>query len=1579
MSARNISIWFCILGISLSAIVSLWLKHENQQTIMQQTEATLTSVIELVKKRFELYEYGLLGTRGAVVVANQQAITRENFTLYINSRNMSAEFPGALGFGFIKRVPVEQEAEFLQQARLDGAPNFRIRQLTPHSEDRFVIQYIYPQESNREAVGLDIGSESNRRNAAMKAAIENTAKLTAPITLVQATGNKLSGFLILLPVYQQNAPIASIDERLQATLGWTYAPLIAEDVLYDADFQSQEYAFSLVDADAPTPFYESKLDLVDESGVSASRNIEFMGRKWSVTATSLPTTAISLNLWSPINALLLGAFISILFSSLVYWQIKHSTDAFIKQKDTSDIGPLTYLKSTEFRRMFCIYVVGILLITTINGYFFTKQEFSAFSSRLSDDVSKASALIEANNRAYVDDLEFLAITSSIRRLQELNQQNLSASEQNLKNTLVERLNEIFRAYMLASPDVFQIRLIQNSVSNNELVRIERVGSSILSTDALALQNNVDQPYITKALESSGDNVFISDIEPNIENGVVSSPIRPTLHYVKQIKTSSGSVSGLIVINVDASALIEQIKNLSQAQEFVFLTNQRSEFIVSEDSISAFEPTIRWDDIFKRASKPMFTRALDFNVWEDSERKLIAIERKLIPNPQALYGQINVIGTLEITAVYEYIFWDLLKLALILLSIGMVLIIPFYFAWSGKERGFRAMKRQKELDAQQRKDLMFKALIELSPEAMLFTDINGHILLVNTQTEKLFGYSREQIIGQSLTMLIPKDSAKGYNFALHKYVDKTNSVTVGEANDLSAQHQDGSEFSVEVMIGPIQIDDELFIALSLRDVSRRKLQEEVMKQAIEETKLASEAKSAFLANMSHEIRTPLNAVIGLAHLLKEEDLAERHLSLVNKIQLAGRSLLGIVNDVLDLSKIEANKVQVNEEPCQLKEMLHELQSVFSEQAKSKGLQLNLEIDKTLPLWVQSDRKLLERIITNLLANAIKFTAHGSVTLSAHCVQSDTLPDSQQLVSFVIEDTGIGIAEAALEKIFQPFSQEDASTTRRFGGTGLGLSIVKTLTVLLGGSVGVESQHGKGTKFSVTIPFFLSDSAQEEAGDSIVEILRIWLVDDDPDDREHLESAGKALGWSITSFDSALTLIATIEERVKLNASLPDILLIDWEMPEMNGLKAISVLYDKVGRTALPAILVISAHDIDFIRAQDHQNLVDNYLHKPVSPSALFNAVNETVVKHTGSPERVLSSTKVEMLKAKWLPNVRVLVVDDSEINLEVVGSILTRNGAHVKTADSGTAALAHLKENHNAFDIVLMDVQMPVMDGLQTVSEIRKQLKLRELPVVALTAGTSDEERRNALSAGMNDFLTKPVEPTRLINTVRKIVEKYRGAAIMIEPMNLSDESNDNDAWPSIVGLKKRANVFQGDLTLFTHTLERLIKEHANLESMGQGQTPELSDRKSRHALISQVHKLRGISGTVGATELYDIASEAELQLRNNATGASNILERLAAAITALRQNARGFLEAQSGNTAVKNKTDVSDAIEIRQEALALLIETLENHDLSASSIVTQQADGIKVLIGDNNFDVLQKMMLDLEYEAAANLLNRYLR
>lgn len=1558
----------------LSISLSLWINYDNKQYIKEQTATFTHKIGDLVKKRFELYEYGLLGARGAILVANQQQLTRSSFELYTESRNKDNEFPGALGFGFIKRVSKEQTSDFIEQARRDGAPEFSLRQLTPHQDDRFIIQYIYPQEPNKEAIGLDIGSEANRRNAAIKASLSNEVTLTAPITLVQATGNARSGFLMLLPVYQAQGGLSSPKERLASTLGWAYAPLIAEDVLFDSEFKSTSFAISISDTEDNNSFFESHSERINENGIESSHKIAFMGREWLITTTALPDVNSTLNLWAPVKFFIYSFIIIIGLSILLHIQLKNWSGTF-NQKETHDrVDAIGYLRSREFKRMLYISVLGAATILVINTYFFIKQEFSVVNVVLKDTANFSEEIIQSSHTKFTQDLTFLFSTKPITMLRAKDDRAVDTSIQ------FEQLAEIFRAYMLASPNVFQVRLIQNNDKGTELVRVERIADDLLTADESGLQEKGSSGYFINAVRSNSEDVLISDIEPNKENDVVELPVRPALRYIKRVKANDGSLYALIVINVDARSLIEQIQKRTIPGEFTFLTNKNSEFILSQNPsqnfASSFGESVDWNNTFKPSSKPLWTNNLDFKVWTGPEQKVAVVEREVKAGTLNNTGKINVLATFDIAVVYEKIAQNLFKLMLVLILIGATVCLLYYFSWANSQRTLRGLKQKKELEDQHRNDSMFKALTELSPEAMVFTDINGKILLVNTEAEKLFGYSREKLIDENINILVPEGIAHQYDLHVKDYVNKPIKRRMGDGAELYSQHADGTEFAVEVSLAPIQLDDKLIVASSIRDVSKRKETEQILKDAVEETKRASQAKSSFLANMSHEIRTPLNAVIGLSHLLKEEGLSERPLNLVNKIQLAGRSLLGIVNDVLDLAKIEANEIVLNEEACQLPEILDELHSVFSEQAASKGLQLNVEIDKNLPLWVQTDHKILVQILTNLLGNSMKFTKQGSITISAHCLESNTLPSSQQLVRFNVQDTGIGINDEAKSKIFKPFGQEDASTSRRFGGTGLGLSIVTTLTDLLGGEIGVESEQGKGSNFWVNIPFVITDGDVyvDDYTDSAVEVLKIWVVDDDPQDRERLASEGKALGWQISSFDSGTQLIATVEEHVAQNMNLPDLLLVDWQMPEMDGLMAINILYKKLGRDVLPAIMVISAYDIDYISKQDHAGLVNNYLHKPASTSALFNAVNETVVKHTGSAARVLNATKTEMIKAKWLPNVKILVVDDSEINLEVVSSILERNGAIVQTADSGLKALELIKNQSNNFDIVLMDVQMPEMDGIEAVTQIRQVLKLNKLPVVALTAGTMDEERKRVLVAGMNDFLTKPVEPSRLINTIRKIVERYRGYAIMIEGIKIDSELDNYNDWPKIEGLTNSAQLLQGDVKLFTFTLQRLVKEYANIENMSDGHLPDLSNRETRLLLTAQIHKLRGISGTIGATELYDIASKTEIHLRNSSESPAQLLIELGKALSDVRENTAQFLTQQQETNSKKDKVDLSGISEIGRVELATLVDDLENNNLSASVTVEEYANNIKALIGEDDFDKLQNMMLNLEYEEAANLL-----
>ena len=777
--------------------------------------------------------------------------------------------------------------------------------------------------------------------------------------------------------------------------------------------------------------------------------------------------------------------------------------------------------------------------------------------------------------------------------------------------------------------------------------------------------------------------------------------------------------------------------------------------------------------------------------------------------------------------------------------------------------------------------------------------------------------------------------------------------------------------------------------AFQDVTERRAAANLLHEAKLAADAANAAKSTFLANTSHEIRTPLNAIIGLAHLLGEDDLSTEQHQLVQKIQLSGRALLGIVNDVLDLSKIEANEMVMEDAPLHLRDLLEELWSVFESQAAAKSLQLRLNLDASLPAWVASDGLRLRQIVNNLLGNALKFTHVGGICLSAEMLPP--APDQSAdcaVVRLSVSDDGIGIAPQAQASLFQAFSQADSSTTRRYGGTGLGLSIVSKMVQLLGGEVGVDSTEGVGSHFWVRLPLRIPSPQEIASQDSDTAALSLLIAEDSPQDAQHLEKIARALGWRTQLVTDGEALVQDFMARAASGLRLPDALIVDWQMPQMDGLQALASLTEQLGRDKLPAVLMVTAFERAGIEALDKNHLVNRILHKPVDSSELFNAVNDVVTQHTGNTSRVLQVTRTEAVKARWLPGVRVLVVDDSSINLEVVSNILQRNGAVVTTADSGEAALLQLEAAPDGFDAVLMDVQMPRMDGLEATRQVRGRLGLTTLPIIALTAGALVEEKRRALAAGMNDFLTKPIDPSQLINRLRMAVETYRHHSLPIEALGYSAaanaeegaDSNDSD-WPDIQGLKRATaqRMMAGDASLFLSTLQRLLDEYAPLETPPASAEVDLpAAQPLRLPLAGQVHKLRSAAGMIGAERLYQLASQAENALRTANQPVRAILVELASALAALRHNSAQVLgawrEALNATSASVTALAGAGAAVIRPQELQALQDLLAMNDLSALEWVAERAAALHTALGLADFQRLQECLRCLDFKTAQALL-----
>lgn len=753
--------------------------------------------------------------------------------------------------------------------------------------------------------------------------------------------------------------------------------------------------------------------------------------------------------------------------------------------------------------------------------------------------------------------------------------------------------------------------------------------------------------------------------------------------------------------------------------------------------------------------------------------------------------------------------------------------------------------------------------------------------------------------------------------------------------------------------------------AIQDVTDRCKLEQRLRDALAVADQASKSKSEFLANMSHEIRTPLNAVIGLGYLLEQTSLSEDQRQFLTKIQFAGRALLGVINNVLDLSKIEADEMSLEDEPIDLPEMVRDVGEMLLPQAAAKGIELNIKPASTLPRMVMGDASRMRQILTNLLNNAIKFTERGQVDLSVFCTEQDS---GRVRLRCEVKDTGIGIEASACSRLFTPFTQADASTTRRFGGTGLGLSIARRFVELMGGEIGMTSTLGAGSNFWFEVPLRIApyiDGTLRTAG------LRVLIVDPNGDSPQGLGAMVRALGWNpqvVETGEQMLTVLNNVQPSAQADA-----LILDLHQHDMHAHDWIARLERNRPAGELPSVIVVAESEQSYSEHKQRMRALDVLLIRPLTSSALFNAINLAVSRRPNNSEGIFECTNFDELNAQWLSGVRVLVVDDSDINLEVAQRILEKQGATVTTCSDGSSALSQLRTSSADIDVVLMDVQMPVLDGNEATRRIRGELKLNSLPILALTAGALVGERQRALDSGMNDFLSKPFDPQVLIRKVRYLVEQARGEPI---PMMFDDRksrhSNGNRPYMKSIDAGVVQQMFGDDSTLFKSLLARLLRDYAEF-SLPIAVAPD--DESACRLLKERTHKLKGSAGMIGATHVARLAGAAERALRQTPPAATSegILKKLAAALITLREEANSFLDSQSpqdtsGESAVMSSPVIS---RIDHDELC---ELLDSQNLAAVDKFALLSPSLRRMLDAAHFKQLHDAVEDLDFRRGAELL-----
>lgn len=644
-----------------------------------------------------------------------------------------------------------------------------------------------------------------------------------------------------------------------------------------------------------------------------------------------------------------------------------------------------------------------------------------------------------------------------------------------------------------------------------------------------------------------------------------------------------------------------------------------------------------------------------------------------------------------------------------------------------------------------------------------------------------------------------------------------------------------------------------------EVTEIKNNELLLLEAKKNAESLANSKSEFLANMSHEIRTPMNAILGLAYVLENDDLdVSEQRSLVKKIRNSGNSLLGIINDILDFSKIESGKLELEKVPFLLSDILSRLSTVMSFNSTKKSIDLLMAISPEIyDYQILGDSLRLEQVLTNLISNALKFTQNGHINLKVSTLELTT---ESIKIRFAIQDTGIGISSDALKHIFSPFSQADTSTTRSYGGTGLGLTISRKLVNLMGGEIKVESELGKGSTFFFDIQFDCIACNLKESNMQNHKPLAIQIVDDNPFAREALKMTVQSLGWLPNVYDSAQNLLESIQQ----SADLSGVFLLDFQMPDIDGLELAHRIKEnaKISNDN-PIIIMVTGQDRSIIKNHPYANEPDLFLDKPITPSSLYDAI---ALSYKNCNEFIQPDLKVSTDKA--LDGYKILVVDDSETNLDVATRIFSKQGAIIYTTTNGLDAIKWLK-NHDPVDIVLMDLQMPIMNGYDATQRIREIPKLAHLPIIALSAGVLKSQIQKALDVGVNDFITKPFNVNEAIKTIQKFacVNSVNSVADTSEIETKVKQAENTDSIR--IDFEKGLEIFAGEEDFYFENMKKFISESI--------ETIQTVSSLSPKELEKLAHKWKGASSMLALNGISEAAKILELSLHHNENIDTNLM------------------------------------------------------------------------------------------------------
>jgi len=834
----------------------------------------------------------------------------------------------------------------------------------------------------------------------------------------------------------------------------------------------------------------------------------------------------------------------------------------------------------------------------------------------------------------------------------------------------------------------------------------------------------------------------------------------------------------------------------------------------------------------------------------------------------------------------------------------------------------------------------QAILNAAPVGICFIK-DRTVVRCNRKLEEIFGHAPGAMAG---TSTLPWYESE----AEYQEIGRTIAHALKEQALFHAERQlvrqDGSRFWARMTAQALAPGDlSKGLVGMLEDITDEREASAALHAAKERAEAATRAKSEFLANMSHEIRTPMNAILGFAHLIKRDPLTPSQLAQLEKLSAATHHLLNIINDILDISKIEANKMELGVEDFDLARIIDRIAALVADSVLAKHLELFVDLDH-VPSMLRGDGSRLGQILLNVVSNAIKFTEQGAVGITVRVVDAR---EDRPVLRFEIRDTGIGMSVEQVERAFLPFEQADSSMTRRFGGTGLGLTISRQLVELMGGRMGVESELGHGTLCWLEIPFEVSPQAPAAMGTGEgFAALRALVIDDCQASREILAAMLRTLGMRVTTAASGAGGLDELRRGFGETGKY-DLLIVDWHLAGMSGLEILHRVRN-LDQARRPPLVMIAAYGGQVPGEAVARSGACKVLAKPVTPSLLHDALAETVPP-VARREPPLSATERELARRR---GAHILLVEDNMVNQEVACLLLEGMGMRVSLADNGKSAVEMVDKT--SFDLVLMDIQMPIMNGLHATAAIRRLPGGRSLPILAMTANAFNEDREQSLRAGMNDHIAKPIELAKLHELLIKWLPPRQDlpAAAGGDPPLLPGDARLRQTdllarLQAVDGLEATAGLklLRGDASRYVQVLRQFVDQHGQdgIELARQAKSGAFG------AIRQTAHALKGAAGTLGARRIEQLAADLERLAHGGSDAASlrNRIDLVGAALTDLVGTVRELAKSvpSVAEAAVVDRQQV-------EEVLAALESLLGRDDTSANEVFDQAQPQLLAAFGE---------------------------